>query len=190
MSDYYFDIETFSQTRKPNFRDDEIIAITYQQIDSRTGQPRDNLNTLKSWESSEADILQKFYSIFNPQEKWNFVPIGFNLSFDFISLLYRWMKIGKQVNTTSLFVEHPYIDIQPILMMFNQGAFNGCTLEKYAGKKQPGNRVADWYGNKDYLAIQLYIEDEASCFLKLYQYMVTRLPSVWLEFAKECGIIM
>ena len=32
MSDYYFDIETYSRTAKPNFNNDEIIAITYQQI--------------------------------------------------------------------------------------------------------------------------------------------------------------
>jgi len=190
MADYYFDIETYSKTPSPSFDNDEIIAITYQQIDSRTGQAKDKLCVLKAWESSEADILQKFYTVFSPQEKWKFVPIGFNLSFDFTSLLYRWRKTGTQLNAKGLFAERPYIDIQPILLMFNKGSFGGCTLEKYAGKKSSGSKVAEWYESKDYPAIQNYIEDEAFCFLRLYRFLVQRLPSVWLEFAKESGIIV
>jgi hypothetical protein len=40
MSDYYFDIETCSRNEKPNLENDEIIAITFQQIDSRTDFPK------------------------------------------------------------------------------------------------------------------------------------------------------
>ncbi|MEW6142709.1 MAG: hypothetical protein AB1597_06055 [Chloroflexota bacterium] len=190
MADYYFDIETYSKTPSPSFNDDEIIAITYQQIDSRTGQAKNKLNILKSWESSEADILQKFHTVLSPQEKWTFVPIGCNLSFDFTSLLYRWRKAGMQVNAKNLFAEHPYIDIQPVLIMFNKGSFSGCTLEKYAGKKWSGSKIAEWYTNKDYDAIQNYIEDEVACFLKLYQFLVQKLPNVWIEYAKGAGIIV
>ena len=190
MSDYYFDIETYSRTPKPNFNNDEIIAITYQQIDSRTGEAKDKLNILKSWESSEIEILQEFYTIFNPDEKWKFIPIGCNLSFDFTSLICRWRKIDIKVNAKNLFAEHPYIDIQPILIMFNKCSFSGATLEKFAGKRYPGSKVIEWYDKKDYLAIQGYIEDEADRFLKLYQFLVQRLPSIWLEFAKETKIII
>lgn len=190
MSDYYFDIETYSKTEKTDFNNDPIIAITYRQMDSRTGEPKDKLNILKSWESSEEDILRKFYTIFNPEDKWKFIPIGCNLSFDFTSLIYRWRKIGIQVNARILFAEHPYIDIQPILILFNKGSFGGATLEKFAGKQCSGIKVIEWYEKKDYQAIQDYIEDEADRFLKLYQFLVRRLPSVWLEFAKETGIIV
>lgn len=189
MSDFYFDIETYSPTPNPNFENDEIIAITYQQIDSRTGHTKDQLNIMKSWESSEEDVLRKFHTIFNPKEKWKFVPIGFNLSFDFTSLLYRWRKYGLQLNARELLTEHPYIDIQPILLMFNKGSFSGCTLEKYTGKINSGSKVKEWYQNQDYTAIQNYIEDEVSCFLQLYQFLVQRLPDVWIEFARESGII-
>jgi hypothetical protein len=188
MSDYYFDIETYSKTPEPDFSNDEIIAITYQQIDSRTGEAKGKLNILKSWESSEKEILQKFYPIFNPERKWDFVPIGCNLSFDFTSLIYRWRKIGMEVNVRNLFAEHPYIDIQAVLILCNRGSIKGATLEKFAGKRYPGSKVMEWYEGKDYLAIQEYIEDEVDKFLNLYRFLIQRLPGVWLEFAKESKI--
>ena len=190
MPDYYFDIETCSRTKDPDFSNDQIIAITYQQIDSRTGEVKDKLNILKSWESSEMEILKKFYLLFNPGEKWKFVPIGFNLTFDFTSLICRYRKFGIEVNARNLFAEHPYIDIQHVLLMCNKGSFGGCTLEKFAGKKYSGSKVIEWYDNKDYPAIKNYIEDEADGFLKLYRFLIQRLPNLWLEYAKECKLII
>lgn len=186
MSDYYFDIETFSKTPKPDFNNDEIIAISYQQIDSRTGVPKGNLNILKSWESSESEILKQFYNILNLKNKWGFIPIGFNIaSFDLMSLGCRWRKNGIEVNATSLYANHPFIDIYPIIFLCNNGEFLGCTLEKFAGKQDSGSKVNEWYTCKDYSAIQSYIEDEATCFLNLYQFLVQRLPGLWLEFGRE-----
>ena len=190
MADYYLDIETYSKSQYPDFNNDEIIAITYQQIDSRTGEKRGELNILKSWDSSETKILETFYPIFDLEDRWKFIPIGCNLSFDFTSLIYRWRKIGININAKHLFTEHPYIDIQPILIMFNKGSFQGASLEKFAGKQCSGYRVIDWYEKKDYLAIQNYIEDEANKFLKLYQYLIQKLPDIWLDFAKENKFIV
>ncbi|MFC1965180.1 hypothetical protein ACFLWG_04200, partial [Chloroflexota bacterium] len=112
MSDYYFDIETNSRTSKPDYKNDEILTIQFQQVDSRTGEKEGDLTILKSWESSEKDILEIFYSVFSPEDLWKFVPIGCNLSFDFFSLLYRWRGIGIKVKPKILFSEHPYIDIK------------------------------------------------------------------------------
>ena len=189
MPDYYFDIETCSRTQNPDFNNDEIIAITYQQIDSRTGEAKDKLNILKSWESSEMEILQRFYKVFDPEEKWAFIPIGCNLSFDFTSLICRFRKTGIELNARKLFAEHPYIDIQPILILFNKGSFKGATLEKFTGKQYPGSKIIEWWDKKDYHAIQDYIENEADSFIKLYQFLVKNLPDIWLEFAKESKII-
>jgi len=99
-------------------------------VNSRTGEAKDKLNILESWESSEIEILQEFCAIFNPDEKWKFIPIGCNLSFDFTSLICRWRKIDIKVNAKNLFAEHLYIDIQPILIMFNKGSFSRAALEK------------------------------------------------------------
>ena len=189
MPDYYFDIETYSKTPKPDLKNDEIIAITYQKIDSRNGEAKDKLNILKSWESSEADILKEFYAVFQPEENWAFVPIGYNLPFDFISLFLRWSKLGIKVGAM-YFSEHPYIDIKHIALLCNKGSFKDCKLEKFAGKKHSGDKIIELYDNKAYDTIQSYVEDEAFCFLRWYQSLVQRLPDLWLEFARDAGIIV
>ena len=60
MPDYYFDIETNPGGQMPDFAGDEILTIQFQRLDSRTGERKGELNVLKSWESSERDILEKF----------------------------------------------------------------------------------------------------------------------------------
>ncbi len=191
MSNYYFDIETNPRnTGKIDYKNDEILTIQFQPIDSRTGEKKGKLNILKAWESSEKDILERFYSTFNPENTWKFVPIGYNLSFDFFSLLYRWRKIGIEVKPRILFSEHPYIDLKSTLLIFNRGEFKGADLGKFIGKRFSGLKVSEWYAQKDYASIQEYIEDETNRFIKLYQFLVQRLPSLWLEFAKDSGIII
>ncbi len=190
MPEYYFDIETNPTGQRPDFAQDEILTIQFQRIDSRTGDTKGDLTILKSWESSEKDILQRFHAIFDPEDTWRFVPVGCNLSFDFFSLLYRWRKIGIEVPPKILFSSHPFIDIKSIIVMFNKGSFAGATLGKFVGKRDSGLRVSEWYAEEDYVSIQEYIEDEADRFIKLYQFLVQRLPDIWQEFAKDSGIIV
>lgn len=188
MPDYYFDIETNPKHEKIDYKKDAILTIQYQQIDSRTGEKIGNLTILKSWESSERDILKEFHSIFAPEDPWKFVPIGFNLSFDFFSLLYRWREIGIEVQPKILFSEHPYIDLKPIIIMCNGGSIKGAKLGKFIGKQDSGLKVSDWCAMKDYDSVNEYIKDEAGRFIKFYQFLVKRMPEVWLEFAKDSGI--
>lgn len=84
MGDYYMDIET-NGIKKDNgemdFDKSEIITISYQQIDCRSGVVKGDLNIMKAWESSEKGILQDFVdNIFRPfsDDRWGFIPIGFN----------------------------------------------------------------------------------------------------------------
>ncbi len=189
MPDYYFDIETNPRRHEvPDYKNDEILTIQFQKIDSRTGEKEGDLTLLKSWESSERDILERFYSIFSPENPWKFVPVGFNLSFDFFSLLYRWRGIDIEVQPRILFSDHPYIDIKSTLVIMNGGSFKGVTLEKFIGKRHSGLKVSEWCAKKDYASAQEYIEDEADRFIRFYQFLIQRLPSVWLEFAKAAKI--
>ncbi len=190
MSNYYFDIETNPGGPRPDFANDEILTIQFQRLDSRTGEKEGDLTILKSWESSEKDILERVYSIFDPEDVWKFVPIGCNLSFDFFSLLYRWRRIGIEIQPKILFSGHPYIDIKSILIIFNGGSFKGANLEKFVGKQYSGLKVSEWYAKKDYASIQVYIEDEADRFIKLYQFLIQKLPDIWREFARDSGIIV
>jgi len=189
MPEYYLDIETDTRGLKPDHENDEILTIQFQRLESKTGGKEGDLIILKSWESSEKDVLERFYSIFSPDDSWKFVPIGLNLSLDFFSLHYRWKRIGIEVPLRILFDEHPYIDIKPILVIFNRGSFKGANLQKFTGKEHSGIEISEWYAKKDYAAIEEYIKDEADKFIKLYQFSKQRFPDMWLEFAKASKIL-
>ena len=60
MSDYYLDIETYQPNPETDFYNDKIIAITYRQIDCRTGETKGNLNILKSWEPQRRRYSNSF----------------------------------------------------------------------------------------------------------------------------------
>ncbi|MFC2021068.1 hypothetical protein ACFLU1_04675 [Chloroflexota bacterium] len=192
MPDYYFDIETYTKTPEPDLRNDMILTIQYQRIDSRTGEEKGELTILKAWESSEKEILQAFHSIFKPdkQDKWMFIPIGYNLSFEFFSLLYRWREIGIEVPPRNLFFEKPYIDLYSVGVMINAGSFKGATLGKLIGKQHSGLKVSEWYEQKDYASIEKYIKEEADGFISLYQCLMDRFPGLWREYAEEKRIII
>lgn len=180
------DLETDAHktlTGDMDFANSPIISIAYQQMDIKTGIPEGELTILKSWESDEKTIVNKFLQVFNPfntdsKSKWDFVPVGFNLSFDFITLLYRWQLHGIKVNSVQLF-RCPHLDIQPVVTMFNHGIFKGATLENYSTKEGSGGDIKGMLEKKDYSAIEHYISSETTSFLELYRYMVTRLPELW-----------
>ena len=187
MADYYFDIETHTIGDKVDFEKDEIITIQFQQIDTRSGQLKSPLYIFKSWESSEKEILTKFYDIMKPNEVWNFIPVGFNLSYDFAKLLIRYKNIGVNIPARLLFCEHPFLDIRPIVIFLNGGMFKGATLEQYAGKHCSGDKIKAWYEAKDYKAIEDYITNETKAFLDLYGYLIRTLPAMGMEYvANQC----
>lgn len=185
MPEYYLDLETFSPTKPIDFNKDPIISIAYQQIDSKTGNVLTPLTILKSWESSEQEMLKKFYQIFNIQNRWSFIPIGYKLSdFDYVMLGTHFRKYGMNINATELY-NHPYIDLYPVALLCNGGEFKGCSLERMAGKQGTGASISDWFINKDYKSIEDYIKDEAQSFIKLYSYFVKQMPVMWQGFKKE-----
>lgn len=189
MADYYFDIET-DPSEETDYKNDKILTIQYQPIDCRTGETKGGLVILKSWESSERDILERFYKIFKPEEKWSFIPVGFNLIFDHLSLLYRWRAIGINVKPTLVLSERPNIDLKSVAVLCNGGVFKGASLGRFAGKKDSGTKVAEWCKNGNYAAAEEYIKDEADSFLSLYKYMVSTMPQHWEVYARANGIIV
>lgn len=182
MAEFYLDIETYSPTKPIDFNKDPIISICYQQLNAKTGEVLTPLTILKSWESNEQDMLEKFYKTFNIGNKWSFIPIGYKLSdFDFIMLGTHWHKYGMKINATELY-NHPYIDIYPIALLCNGGEFKGCSLHNLAGKQNTGSSIAEWYQQKDYTSIENYIQDEAKSFSKMYAFLVNKMPAMWKEF--------
>jgi hypothetical protein len=178
MPEYYLDIETNAKGSKPDIKNDEILTIQFQRLSSRPGGNEGDLTILKSWESSEKVILEKFYSIFQPALPFEFIPIGMNLNFDFFMLHNRWKKIGIEVPLRSLIYDHPYIDIKPILVILNKGSFKGASLEKFIRKEDTGAKIPDWYAKRDYAMIEKYIHDEAEKFIAFYQKLKEKMPLV------------
>ncbi len=174
MPEYYFDIETNAKGGKPDIND-EILTIQFQRLGTKTGEKEEELTILKSWESSEREILNDFYYIFKPDKLFNFIPIGDNLIFDFFALHHRWKSISIDVPLKTLIYDHPCIDIKSILVILNGGSFKGASLKAFLGK--PGGvKVPEWYANGDYGAIEDYIRHEAEDFIQFYQQLKQEIP--------------
>jgi len=178
MTEYYFDIETYSTTEKPDPVSDEIITIQYQPISSETGKPQGDLQILTTWDlGSEKQLLEKFRHVFLSGSDFNFIPVGVNLyGYDFLVLMDKFKKhlhidIGFQ-----FFRDRPTIDIKSILVMMNHGRLKGYS--ELLGKKQSGNVIRQWYENKEYDKITAYIKDEAKNFLEKYQILKNEIPKI------------
>jgi hypothetical protein len=176
MAEYYLDIETNSQGVKPS-PDDEIITIQYQRLNTRTARPEEDLVILKSWESSEKEILTTFYRILQPEKSFAFIPIGMNLNFDFFLLHNRWNRIDIRVSLETLFYTLPYIDVKPIIVLLNEGSFKGARLDKFTGKERSGAVIPELYVKRDYAAIEQYIRNEAKEFIEFYQKLREKIPN-------------
>lgn len=178
MAEYYLDIETNSKGAKPT-TNDEILTIQFQKLNTKTGREESDLTILKSWESSEKDILTRFSQIFQPEKPFIFIPIGMNFNFDLFLLHNRWNNIGIRIPLETLFYFHPYIDIKPILVILNEGSFKGASLDRFTAKENVGAKIPEWYAQKDYEAIERYIRNEASEFIKFYINLKDKIPNAF-----------
>ena len=172
MAEYYFDIETYSPADKPNPETDKIITIQFQRIDLRTGKPRENLVILKEWESSEKQIVTEFFNKFFAYglNIWNFVPVGYNLNFEWEFLISKFEKyLGKKLTSKDLHYKIPHLDLKSIVVLLNDGNFVGAKLDNFTDKTQDGKIIKSYYENKQYDEIEKYIKNETDSFLKFLQ---------------------
>ena len=167
MAEYYFDIETYSKGGFPNPDTDNIISIQYQRLNSLDGKPIGNLQILKAWESNEESIIKQFFPIF---KKWDFIPVGMNLTFEREFLISKFKKhIDPKITSREFYYNFPSIDIQPILVLLNGGNFKGAKLSVFTNKKEDGSRIREWYEHKEFNNIEEYIKQEAESFVEFYQ---------------------
>ena len=179
MTEYYFDIET----RGLNPYKHKIISIQYQEIDTKTGASRFRLQILKEWESSEKEILKQFLKILDPNNVWNFIPIGFNLRFDLTFLQIRFKEIlGVNLDYRWLHQELPLIDIKDTIVMVNDGRFKGATLNWFVRKEFDGSEVPRLYDKGEFEKIEYYVKDEAKRFIHAYQFLKKRLPKLYFLY--------
>lgn len=172
MAEYYFDIETYSPGEKPNPEKDKIISIQFQRIDLRTGKPNGELVILKEWESSEEEIVEKFYSRFfdDGLNIWDFVPIGVQLNFEWEFLISKFNKyLNKKLTSKDLHYSRPHVDIKPILVLLNNGNFKGAGLSSFTNKTERGNIIGEYYKSGQFDKIEDYIVNETESFLEFLQ---------------------
>ena len=174
MPAYYFALEGYQAGEKPDPAVDSLITIQYQKIDLTSGEPLEKLTVLKGWESSEKDIVTRFYNEFlRPgMPVTHFIPVGMNLDYAFEMLIAKCKQYNLPgLTSRQLYYQRPRFDLAPVIVLLNDGRFKGATLDTFSSKKTDAGRINKWYGNKEFKKIEYTLQDEAEIFLKLLQYL-------------------
>jgi hypothetical protein len=174
MPAYYFDMEGYKTGEKADPAVDKLISIQYQKMDLTTGEPLGELKILKEWESSEKEIVTSFYNeFFKPGIPFTqFIPVGMGLDYEYEMLNEKLKKYNlPAISSHELYYRRPRFDMRPIIILLNDGRFNGAKLDSFAPVKGDGGLVKGWYEKKEFKKIEHYIRDEAEGFLKLLQYL-------------------
>ena len=130
MVEYYFDTETTGF----NFDKGEIRTFQWQRLNGFTGEPIGELSILKSWESSEEEIIKTFLQKLRCKP-FDFIFIGKNLLFDFCLLNQRMKHYDLGELDLRWLYDRVWLDIKPILVILNKGNFIG--YDKMIPKTNP-----------------------------------------------------
>jgi len=177
MEGHYFDIETYSAGEKPDPKTDKIISIQFQKIDIKTGEPKGKLQILKEWEEGEESIIRFIHKWFFKRNPWQFIPIGFNLNFEWKFLSEKFIQYGIDNRTPSELLDLPQIDIK-FLAVIKKGTFFGASLSSISSKSDDGSIIKELYETKNYKSIEKYIEDETNGFIGLYQKIAKNIDMI------------
>jgi hypothetical protein len=174
MPAYYFAIEGHHTGEKPDPSADTIIAIQYQKIDLTSGEPLEKVTILKAWESSEKDIVTRFYHEFlRPGlSATHFIPVGMNLDYAFEQLIAKCRLYHlPELTSRQLYYQRPRFDLAPVIVLLNDGRFAGASLDTFSSKKSDAGRISTWYEKQEFKQILYTLQDEAETFLRLLQYL-------------------
>jgi hypothetical protein len=174
MPAYYFALEGYQAGEKPDPAVDSLITIQYQKIDLTSGEPLEKLTILREWDSSEKDIVTRFYNeFFRPGiPVTHFIPVGMNLDYAFEMLIAKCKQYTlPELTSCQLYYQRPRFDLAPVIVLLNDGRFKGATLDTFTSKKSDAGRINKWYVNKEFKKIEYTLQDEAEIFLKLLQYL-------------------
>lgn len=166
MNLFYFDIETTGLTPENS----ELLTIQFQEI-NQEGYSIAPLIIHKSWETSEKDIVEKIYhTLFSGKDKWKFIPVGFNLIFDFTFLFGKFKKYNLPIpNLSDYLYEKPIWDMKYMVVMLNNMNFIGAKLNNFCNKAGDGRDVLEYHKNNEFDKIEEYIQQETKSFLELFR---------------------
>jgi hypothetical protein len=178
MAMYYLDIETTGVDPRRS----QILTIQYQEV-GPGGRPRGELHVLKSWESDEREVLSMFHDttrFFDERRPWAFFPTGFNLGFEYRFLIDRMRRNQMEPGVSWDFaLQKPSLDLQPVAILMNGGAFKGASLENFSPKPTSGHRVIEAIKTQDWPAVEAYIDAETAAFFDLLQRLHEVMPELW-----------
>jgi len=174
LVEHYFDIETTGLDPER----DKIITIQTQRLVGRTGEPIDEVNILKEWESSEKEIIKKMMPLLTCENPFDFIIVGKNLLLDFMFLNERAKKYGLKGLDMRCFYSRASLDLKPILVMINDGNFKGYDKVLDKKGKLANVIVPKLYEEKKYGEIVKYIKEEAKTFTDAYQKLKKDMPSL------------
>jgi len=173
MREYYLDIETTGI----DFDKDEVITIQWQELDVCTGRPISELNILKSWESSEKEILQSFLPNLKCAPS-DFIMVGKNLLFDFCFLDSRMRKYELGGLDLRFLYKRMTLDIKSVLVLMNNGRFGGYDEIIPKTSTISNKDIPQLFKSGKYNEIVQYILDEANDFIKFYRMLKSKMPSL------------
>ncbi len=193
LTDYYFDIETAFKDPNDVFEIDgttrkkavdpkqcKIVTFQYQKLNTKTGASEGELTILKEWDnaSSERKILEQFRPLItgNP---WDFIPLGYNLSFEFRFLRHKFKEYFDLDFSADDFLERPKHDLKLIGVILHGGEFTGATLDSFTDKKHGGWQVPEWYRDKKWDEIIDYVRGEAKATVDFWQKLKKNLPPLF-----------
>lgn len=171
--EYYFDTETTGF----DFEKDKIITIQWQRLDGFTGEPIGELNILKEWKSSEKEILKTFVPNLLCR-LFDFILVGKNLLFDFCILSQKMKQYKFPEFDLRCVYQRVSLDIKPILVMMNNGDFNGYDKIIPKTNLTKNDKIPKLYEKKKFPEILQYIKDETEDFLKAYQMLKKEIPQL------------
>jgi DNA polymerase elongation subunit (family B) len=149
LVEHYFDIETTGLDPER----DKVITIQTQRLVGRTGEPIDEVNILKEWESSEKEIIKKMTPLLTCKNPFDFIIVGKNLLFDFMFLNKRAEKHGLKGLDMRCFYNRASLDLKSILVMINDGNFKGYDKVLDKKGKLADVKVPELYKEKKYREI-------------------------------------
>jgi len=190
MGYFFVDIETYLSKDNPNSglnpyeKESKILAIAYNYYDEfHLSEKHVTPPTiLKEWESSEKQILEKFFNFLKIKVELDqhIKIIGFNhLKFDIPYIIGRLVvnKVSNNREIHEIFFRRPhYIDLGQISQILSGNKFkeifnvNQKTANSFFDiplKKESGKKVSEYYKTKDFEKIREYVKSEFT-FEKLY----------------------
>lgn len=184
MVTYYLDLKSqFASDGKPDPCNDKIISISFIPFFDNSGRKKDELTILKSWESSESDILKEFLDITGWQDDtpdpWRFVPSNFGLNNILTAITQRCEKLLNVSLNYQFLMNLPKIDLKSIAIIRKRGNFKKTSLPNFSRKLRKAYTIGGLIEDKKWEELEAYIQLETEVFLKIYKRLVNKIGVIF-----------